>query len=108
MISKEEYQKFENKITETLYHKKNIKTDLIPTNSKPSVIELNKVLLVLDFINKNGKSMSQLSKDKNTKALNEVSYISLYHIGNKKKDTVKMGYDQEKNITIFPGTDFGV
>ena len=107
MISKEEYQKFENRISEDLYHEKKIKTDLVPRIGKPSVIELNKVILVLDFVNKDGKSMSQLIKDKNINNINETSYVSLYHIGNKKKDTVKIGYDKDKNMVIFPATDFG-
>ena len=107
MISKQEYEQYEQEIIDKLYYEQNTKTDLIPTNGKPSVLKCTKVILILDFVDKEGKSLSTLTQTQQTSKLPIVSHIPLYHIGNKNIDTVKMGYDSNKELTFFPGADFG-
>lgn len=49
MISKQEYEQYEQEIIDKLYYEQNTKTDLIPTNGKPSVLKCTKVILILDL-----------------------------------------------------------
>ena len=59
-INKEEYLDFEKNIANNFNITKTYKTNLVPTNGKPSILKNNKVVLCLDFVNNYGKSLSQL------------------------------------------------
>ena len=49
----------------------------------------------------------ELIEHKKISQLPQVSYISLYHLGNQKLEDVKFGYDNSKKMFMFPGCDFG-
>lgn len=106
-INKEKYSNFEKEIGNNFYISKSYKTNLVPTNGKPSIVKNNKVVISLDFINKDGKYLSELVKNNKIKDLPEADYISLYHIGNQKYDKVKFGYDSSKKMFLYPCCDFG-
>lgn len=106
-INKHQYQDFEQEIGNSFYHKTVSQTNLIPTNGKPAILKNQKVTLHLDLINSNNISCSELIEHKKISQLPQVSYISLYHLGNQKLEDVKFGYDNSKKMFMFPGCDFG-
>lgn len=106
-INKEQYSQFELDIGNNFYLPQKSHTNLLPTNGKPAILKNQKVTLNLDFINSHGHSCSQLVQQKKISHLPEVSYLSLFHLGNQQLEGVKFGYDSHKKIFIFPGCDFG-
>jgi len=103
-ISKSEYKDWENEIISRFYNKKHKQTKLIPTNNNPSHLRLNKYILIVDFENIK-KIVSNKNVTKNN--LPKKEKITMYHIGDKKKQKVSYGYDDEENKFVYPALDFG-
>ena len=97
IIDKETFYKWQEEIINTYYTDKHIKTDLIPSDNKPSFLLQSKVIIVLDFDN--------LSKNVSKTELPVKHKISLFHIGKMKDDLVSLGY--ENDTFSYPALDFG-
>ena len=102
IIDKETFYKWQEEIINTYYTDKHIKTDLIPSDNKPSFLLQSKVIIVLDFDNFS-KNVSKRNVSKT--GLPVKHKISLFHIGKMKDDLVSLGY--EDNEMLYPGLDFG-
>ena len=104
-FTKEQYDDLNQKIRDNYYSKKKIKTNLVPTKNNPSYLKHKKVVLILDVLDAKGCRMTDLVEKKENKI--EKHKIKLYHIGDKKKSLVSLGYDKQDDIFLYPGIDFG-
>ena len=103
-ITQEKYDEWEKQIISLFYDKKHKKTDLLPTNGKPSYLKQSKYIIVVDFEDIK-KKVSK--KNVNKEDLPKKEKITMYHIGNKKSGKVSYGYDKEDDVFKFPALDFG-
>lgn len=103
-ISKDEYKEWEKEVISSFYHKKHFKTDIIPVNGEISYLKHSKHIIVVNF----GNIKKEVSK-KNVKKedLPKKIKLKMYHIGEKKKQNVSYGYDEEDDIFKYPALDFG-
>jgi hypothetical protein len=106
MISKQKYAEWEKNIIQQLIpetKKINKSHSLVPSNTTPSIVFKNKIIVVVDYFYHN-KPVSELLKTK--KDCPKKRKIELYHLGKKTIDKVSYGLDKE-GVFKFPATDFG-
>jgi len=107
-ITKEQYTEWEKSIIDKFYTHKKHKTPLIPKNGKRSVVWMNKVVIVLDLLQRDQKPNSKLVEEKHKYILDQKDHvISLFHIGKQKNDFVDVNYDENKDVFLHPVIDFG-
>lgn len=102
-ISKAEYQKWETGLTKLWgSHAKRLLG--YPT---AKLMDKNKIIVVLDItLPGNIHNQVSLSTFNNPNDIPE-NKLTLWHIGSQKMDTVKYGFNAEKQILNYPAFDFG-
>ena len=122
MINREDYKDWEKQIINTVYknkkkskkkskNKSNSKGEIyFPTNNHPIHVTKKKVVIVLDFVNKDNIKLSDLVSKSNKSNKSQIPIkdsIQLYHIGNSKIDDVSLGLDERAEEFKFPALDLG-
>ena len=105
-ISKKKYLQWESHIVENC-------RQIVPKNGRPTIARRNKIIVVADMVPQGSTlPMSKLVRNGQLKSIPEKHRILLYHMNNKKLDTVSLGYEQhpqqpKQKVFKHPATDFG-
>ena len=107
IISKSNYKHWEQQVITSFYTNSKTKTVLTPSNDNISILQKQKVIIVIDFVKPDNMNISELVTQKNIHRLPKKDHINLYHIGNQSKSKVSYGYSSENNSFYYPAFDVG-
>jgi hypothetical protein len=112
VVPKETYVSWEKEVLSLKVRKNTPRTSkavatTIPKKDAPVSVLRQKVAIIVDFVGKDNVAMSEHTTQNTLAQLFPRTDIQLHHIGNRRGDAVKCGYDREKGMVSFPGTDCG-
>jgi len=92
--------------TKTKKNKSNDNNISLPTNNNPLYAFKNKVVLAIDFLDKDNKPLSSYVDTAKQSKLPKKHNIKLYHVGYNKLDNVAIGVNEHSRL-IYPALDLG-